>query len=98
MAASKTTKVVQQLSDLEGLAETMGVRVSYEPMTGIVSGRGGLCRVRGQFRIIIDRRHKAPERLQILADALGRFDISGHEIPASIVRLLVGSDPERKSA
>lgn len=67
-------KAQQQLEALERLAEALSVRVSYEPMTGLVQGTGGLCRVRGEYRIIIDRRLKPPERVQILVDALRRFD------------------------
>lgn len=67
-------KVQQQLEALERVADALTVRVSYEPMAGLVQGTGGLCRVRGQHRIIIDRRLKPPERVQILVDALRRFD------------------------
>lgn len=67
-------KVQQQLEVLERLAEALDVRVSYEPMAGLVQGTGGLCRVRGEYRIIIDRRLKPPERVQIMVDALRRFD------------------------
>jgi len=81
-------KVQEQLEALERLAEAMSVRVSYEPMTGLVAGTGGLCRVRGEYRIIIDRRLKPPERHQILLDALRRFDTSGFEMPGVLRDLL----------
>ncbi|MEX1364414.1 MAG: hypothetical protein AB1Z98_14910 [Nannocystaceae bacterium] len=81
-------KVQQQLEALELLAEAISVRVSYEPMAGIVQRTGGLCRVRGEYRIIIDRRLKTPERVQILVEALQRFDTSGHELDPEIHRLL----------
>ncbi len=81
-------KVQQQLEALERLAESISVRVSYEPMAGLVQGTGGLCRVRGQYRIIIDRRLKPPERVQILAEALRRFDLSGVAVPEQLQHLL----------
>jgi len=81
-------KVQQQLEALERLADALGVRVSYEPMTGLVQGTGGLCRVRGQYRIIIDRRLKPPERVQILLDALRRFDTHHVEVEPEIQQLL----------
>ena len=77
-------KAQQQLEALERLAEALSVRVSYEPMTGLVQGTGGLCRVRGEHRIIIDRRLKPPERVQILIDALRRFDTSHLELPPEL--------------
>lgn len=59
-----------QLRDLEAQAQTLGIKVCYEPMAGLVQGVGGLCRVNGQYRVIIDRRLKTPERAQILSDAI----------------------------
>ena len=81
-------KVQQQLEALERLAESLSVRVTYEPMAGLVQGTGGLCRVRGEYRIIIDRRLKPPERVQILLDALRRFDTSGLALPDELQTLL----------
>lgn len=83
-------KVVEQLHELERVAETLGVRVSYEAMTGFVSGAGGLCRVKGQYRVIIDRRLRPPERVRLLADALGRFDTARIEMPDPVRSLLGG--------
>jgi len=84
-------KVSEQLRELERVAEELGVRVSYEPMTGLVSGAGGLCRVKGEYRVIIDRRLRPPERVTLLADALGRFDTAGIEMPAAVRSILGGS-------
>ena len=81
-------KVQEQLEALERLAESLSVRVSYEPMAGLVQRTGGLCRVRGELRVIIDRRLKPPERVQILVDALQRFDTSDHELEPELRALL----------
>ncbi len=78
----------EQLSELEKLAQGLEVSVSYDAMTGIVQGIGGLCKVKGKYRIIIDRRLKPPERLQILIDSLRRFDIEGLQVSKSVRRLL----------
>jgi hypothetical protein len=63
---------------LETTAEQLGVKVSYETLTTAVGnsgfGRGGLCRVKGQFRVIIDKRATSAERVTTLATALGGFD------------------------
>lgn len=79
----------QQLQELERLAETLAVKVCYEPMAGLVQGIGGLCRVRGQYRVIIDKKLRAPERVNILADALRRFDTAMLEMAPQVRRLLV---------
>jgi hypothetical protein len=90
-------KVAEQLAELEALAERLDVRVSYEPMAGLVQNTGGLCRVKGEYRVIIDRRLKAPERVQILAEALGRFDLAEVEV-GDVTRDLVESSRPRRSA
>ena len=81
-------KVQDQLEALERLAETLSVRVSYEPMAGLVQRTGGLCRVRGEYRVIIDRRLKPPERVQILLDAMRRLDTSGASMEPELAQLL----------
>lgn len=72
---------------LEGAADQLGVRVSYEPLqTSVV--HGGLCRVKGEFRIIVDKKATAEERVVTLATALATFDTSELELPAKIRDLL----------
>ncbi|NVB41188.1 hypothetical protein G6O69_25335 [Pseudenhygromyxa sp. WMMC2535] len=89
----------EQLTELEELAKELEVEVSYEPMSGLVQGIGGLCRLRGRYRIIVDRRLKAPERLQVVADALRRFDTEKHFVSPQVRKLLSPPAPSRvKSA
>ncbi len=78
----------KQLAELEQLAEAMRVAVSYEPMTGLSRGSGGLCKVRGQLRVIMDRKLKPVERLQVLADALSKLDTQAHYVSPQVRRLL----------
>jgi hypothetical protein len=94
-------KATEQLQQLESVAEKIGVKICYEPMTGIVSGRAGLCRVRGAYRVIVDRRLKPAERVQVVSDALGRFELQAVEMPETIRRLLSphgGADPRPGAA
>ena len=81
-------KVTEQLQELETVAEKLGVKICYEPMTGLISGRAGLCRVKGQYRVIVDRRLKPAERVSIVADALSRFDVSQIEMSEAVERLV----------
>ena len=56
---------------LEAAAEQLKVRVTYEPLqTSVV--HGGLCRVKGEYRIIVDKRASAEERVTTLAAALAQ--------------------------
>ena len=54
---------------LEAAAGQLQVRVSYEPLQSTVI-HGGLCRVKGEYRIIVDKRATAEERVTTLAAAL----------------------------
>ena len=56
---------------LETAAEGLGVRVSYEQL-GVSVGHGGLCRVKGLPRVIIDKRATPGERVSTLAAALAQ--------------------------
>jgi hypothetical protein len=56
---------------LEAAAEQLKVRVSYEPLQSTVI-HGGLCRVKGEYRIIVDKRASAEERVVMVATALAR--------------------------
>ena len=84
--------VHKQLQELEGLAQNLGVRVCYDAMTGLSQGSGGLCKVRGEWRIIMDKRLKAVERLQVISDALrSRFDTEAHFVSPQVRNLLTAS-------
>jgi hypothetical protein len=76
---------------LESAAEQLGIKVSYEPLqtSGIQTGlRGGLCRVKGTYRIIIDKRATNEERVTTLATAIAGFDTSELELPQKVRDLL----------
>ncbi len=83
---------------LEELARQLGVRVQYEPMTGRVHGAGGLCKVHGEYRVIVDRRLPPRERIGVLARALSRFDLSELEVPAEVEALVCPVGPPAREA
>jgi hypothetical protein len=86
---------------LEGAAQQLGIKVSYEPLqtAGIQSGlRGGLCRVKGTYRIIIDKRATDEERVATLATAIASFDTTELELPQKLrdlLRMYEGTGPRR---
>lgn len=78
---------------LESAAEQLGVKVSYEQLsTSVGYSKGGLCRVKGQFRCIIDKRATSAERVTTLATALSRFDASDLELPDAVREILATHD------
>ncbi|MCS6914706.1 MAG: hypothetical protein RMK29_19780 [Myxococcales bacterium] len=80
-------KVEAILRELEQAARQLGIRVSYEHIDGEL-GAGGLCRVRGQWRIIVDRRTTPGERVGMLAEALARFDLAGIELSPAAAQVV----------
>lgn len=72
---------------LEAAATQLAVKVSYEPLAAAV-GMGGLCRVKGQYRVIIDKRATASERVATLATALSSFDVANLELPDQVRQVL----------
>ncbi|RMH45031.1 MAG: hypothetical protein D6689_00955 [Deltaproteobacteria bacterium] len=64
------------LEELEGAAQKLAVSVRYEPLSTSI-GHGGLCKVKGEYRVIIDRRATTAERVAALARSLSQLDTSG---------------------
>jgi hypothetical protein len=64
------------LEDLEAAAAKLGVKVSYEVLMDTVAG-GGLCKVKGAYRVIIEKRGTAGEKAVTLAKALAALDVEG---------------------
>ena len=76
---------------LENAAEQLAVRISYESLqsTVIQNGmRGGLCKVKGPdgmtWRVIVDKRATAEEKLTTIATALATFDTSELELSQKV--------------
>ena len=80
-------KIDDTLQELELVAEKKNIRVTYENLTGEV-GSGGLCKVRGEHRIIIDKRSNPGERATALAQALARFPLDDVYISEETRRLI----------
>lgn len=75
------------LQKLEDAATQMRVKVSYDAMSAAI-GHGGLCRVKGEYRVIIDKRASTEERVTVLASALARVDQTGVELAADLRELI----------
>ena len=65
------------LGHLEALAHALGIEIRYEHLEGEThSLSGGLCRIRGKQVIIINSEARTGLKVQTLAKALRRFDLS----------------------
>jgi hypothetical protein len=67
-------KIDDTLKELEAVAEKKGIRVAYEAIGGEL-GSGGLCKVKGEYRIIVDKRATQGERVAVLTRSLASFSL-----------------------
>ena len=66
------------LTELEAAAESLDMKVSYENLGNALAG-GGLCKVKGSWRVIIDKRSTVGERVATLARGIA--EVSGDSTP-----------------
>lgn len=81
-------KAEQITEALEHAATQVGVSVRYEAMTGDSAGAGGLCKIRGQWTVIMDRKATPSDRAGMLLDALANFDMDAIYLPPEIRQAL----------
>ncbi|MBW2028275.1 MAG: hypothetical protein JRH06_09335 [Deltaproteobacteria bacterium] len=68
---------LQLLGQLEELARSLNIVIRYEnlkkegPFT-----KGGLCKLKGEYLLIVDSKAPTSDQIQTLAESLVRFDLS----------------------
>ena len=82
-------KPEQLTQAFERAAIELGVKVRYEALapSGVSTG-GGLCKVRGEWWVMIDKKTPPADRAVILADALARFDTDTLDLPPKAQEML----------
>jgi len=66
----------RMLDELEQAAEALHIKVVYERLSPEASP-GGLCKVNGEYRVMIDRHLPVLERVNVLLGAVARFSVEG---------------------
>jgi hypothetical protein len=65
------------LGQLEDLALALGIEVRYEMLKREgASTQGGLCRLKGQYLLLINSKAPNRDKIEALALAVNRFDLS----------------------
>ena len=83
MKADQLTEV------LETAAQQLGVKVRYETLAASgPTGGGGMCRIKDEWCILIDKKTASSERASILSDALATMDTDGVFLPPNVRELL----------
>lgn len=90
-------KLDDTLQALEDAAQKKAIKVTYEPLGGEL-GAGGLCKVKGEYRIIIDKRATVGERIAMVAHALAGFPLDDIFIAPEIRDLLARVKKTPRSA
>ncbi len=80
------------LADLEQIAKSLSIKVTYEDLK---TSKGGSCRVMETRRIIINKHLRNNEKINLLAKELGNFDLSGLDIPDK-VRKKIDEEAEQR--
>ncbi len=80
------------LSQLEGLAEKLGIAIRHDRVIrDELSGRGGLCRIYGKHVLFIDSQATTKEKIGVTIEALKQFDPGDIHVMPLIRDLLEGS-------
>lgn len=75
------------LQELEGLAEKLSVKVIYEQFYGT----GGLCTVKEEQKIIINKDLPIEKKNEILATELSQFDLNDVYLTPLLRKILEGN-------
>ena len=76
------------LSQLEGLADKLGIPIRYEKIEDELTGMGGICRIEGNYILIIHSKATVKEKIQILIEGLRRFDLGDIYVRPALRELL----------
>ena len=79
------------LQNLEGIAEKLNLKVSYENLRKLrVFSKGGLYRFKDDKTVLIEKSLILSEKIDTLADALAQFDLEEIFIPPAVRKILAG--------
>ena len=82
------------LDQLEELANRLGIKVRYESITLEESSSvGGLCRLKGEYVLIIHARAPVKEKIQVMVEVLNRFPLGDIYI-RPVIRELLGKSKD----
>ncbi len=84
------------LTALEALAERLRIPVTYAALaTEELPGRGGMCVIRGERRIIIEQSLGVGEKAGLLAAGLAQFDFEDYFLLPAVREAIEGAKAQR---
>lgn len=75
---------------LESAAQQLGVKVRYDNLgpAGLLSG-GGLCRLRGEWTVIVDKKAAPSDKISVLVEALANFEVETLTMAPKVKQLVM---------
>jgi signal recognition particle subunit SEC65 len=87
----KAPQEQKRLEQLEEAAQSLGIEIRYEPFKGEnPMAPGGLCRLKGNYLLILNSRSGLSEKINAIATAISRFDLSGTYLRPELREFLEG--------
>ena len=79
------------LQHLEGIAEKLNLTVNYQNLRKLsIYSRGGLYRLKDEQVVLIETSLTLSEKIDMLADALSRFNIEDISMPPLVRKIIDG--------
>ena len=76
-------------NQLEELANTLGIAIRHENINvENLPGTGGLCRIKGEYVLILHSRLTVREKIRVLTGALRQFDLDEIYVKPALRALL----------
>ena len=99
MAAGKYTKKQREiLSELEKLAKSLGMRVSFGNLKFAgLKLKGGHCRLKDEQWLVVDRRQAFEEQVETFREALSQFDLKEEDTPPALKRIFHPQSKKKSS-
>lgn len=92
----KTLEEQKRLEHLEEAAQALGIEIRYETFKGENSmATGGLCRLKGNYLLILNSRSGLSDRINAIASAINRFDLSTTYLRPGLREFLEGLPPRK---
>ncbi|MBU1240385.1 hypothetical protein KKF84_01235 [Myxococcota bacterium] len=88
--------VTALLEELEALAQKLHVVIVYEKIRSIHPRMGGLCRIKGEYRLYIEKKSSISERVALLLESLSLFDLEDIFIAPKTRELLLAKQVENQ--
>jgi len=85
MASAIEMRKTKVLMELEALAEKLGIQVIQEKLP---KTRSGLCRLRDQYMLFIERNLEEEDKVRVMASALSRFPLDNTQMLPGIREIL----------